>query len=136
MSGVHPYTPKPSQEDMMLLEKVKVQSFTFPVYFTLALVPTVLIGSLRFQLPRYFQNPLAHNHESHIRKVRAYKMGFATNIIMAMSMLAFGGAQLKYYVTKYWMYNEYKHLVDRYKVLRDQSVMDEIIRQNRSQGKL
>lgn len=48
MSGVHPYTPKPSQEDMMLLEKVKVQSFTFPVYFTLALVPTVLIGSLRF----------------------------------------------------------------------------------------
>jgi hypothetical protein len=63
-------------------------------------------------------------------------MGFATNIVFATTLLAFGGAQLKYYITKYWMYNEYKHLVDRYKVLRDQNVMDEIIRQNRSQGKV
>lgn len=91
----------------------------------------ILFGALRMQLPRYFQNPLASNHESHIRKVRAYKLGFATNIIIALSALSIGGAQLKYYLTKYWMYNQYKHLVDRYKVLRDQSVMDQIIRQNR-----
>ena len=133
-SGMHPYIAKPLEDDMALLEDAKRQSFTYPLYFTLMFAPAVYISSLRFQLPRYFQNPLANNHESHIRKVRAYKLGFATNIVFAVSLLAFGGAQLKYYITKYWMYNQYKHLVDRYKVLRDQNLIDEIIRKNRNQG--
>jgi hypothetical protein len=118
-SGIHPYTVNPSIEDMELLEKVKVQSWTYPLYFTLIIAPTIFLGSLRMQMPRYFQNPLAENTQNHVKKVRAFKMGIATNIILASSLLAFGGAQLKFYITKYWMYNQYKHVVDRYKVLRD-----------------
>lgn len=130
-SGLHPYISKPTEEDMAFLEDTKRQSITYPLYFTLLFTPTVYISTLRMQLPNYFKNPLSQTTELDMRKVRAYKLGFATNIVLAGSFIVFGGAQLKYYFTRYQMYNQYKHLVDRYKVLRDQKLMDDIIKKNR-----
>lgn len=131
ITGDHPFHEKPIKEDIEFLNKSKKEAIIYPTIFTILFAPSFYIFVHRAQMPLFFQNPLKDPIPSYSTQVRKFKNHFAGMMILGFSSLAFFGSQLRHHISRYWLYLEYKNLVDRYVVLRDERLLEETIRENR-----
>lgn len=130
-TGEHPYHKAPKKEDMEFLKKSKKESLIYPVIFGLIFAPTCYIFVHRASFPMFFQNPLRERTPRLTNQVKKFKNHFAWTMILGFLSLSFFGAQVRHFVSRYWLYQEYRYLADRYVVLKAERLLEDTIRENR-----
>lgn len=130
-SGEHPYHLKPKQEDIDFLKKSRRDAFLYPAIFCTLFTPCFYVMVHRASFPLLFQNPIKDTKPAYHVQVRRFKNHFAWTMIIGSCMVSLFGCQIRDKLSQYFMYLEYRNLVDRYVVLRDEKILQEAILENR-----
>lgn len=133
-SGEFPYHPRPLKEDMDFLKKSRREAFIYPAIFSGIFTPFFYIMVHRASFPLLFQNPIKDTKPAFHVQVKRFKNHFAWTVIIGSCMISLFAGQIRDKLTHYFMYLEYKNLVDRYVVLRDEKTLQDAIVENRKRN--